>query len=107
MVSLVVNRDRHPEVNFADRGHSTIAVLGGFALFRNAWLDSGYMLFVSLLRPDSFFSHTPRDSELGSCLQCTDDDDSVALDGSRGYLDITSTSPSYLAVTWLTVCAVA
>ena len=55
VVFLVVNRDRYPEVNCADRGDSTVAVLGGLALLRHAWLDSGYMLFVSTRRLGSFF----------------------------------------------------
>ena len=46
---------RHvPRSGCADRGDSRVAVLGGVALFHHAWLDSGYMLFVSLRQLGSF-----------------------------------------------------
>ena len=44
-----------PRSGYADCGDSTVAVLGGVALSRHAWLDSGYTLFVSLRRLGSFF----------------------------------------------------
>ena len=45
-----------PRSGYTDRGDSIVAVLGGVALFRHAWIDSGYTFFVSLLRLGSFFT---------------------------------------------------
>ena len=56
-----------PRSGYEDSGDSTVAVLGGVALSRHAWLDSGYTLFVSLRRLGIFFlTYFLRGCELGS-----------------------------------------
>ena len=55
-----------PRCGYADRGDSIVAVLGGVALSRHAWLDSGYTFFISLRRLGSFFTHFQRDCVLSS-----------------------------------------